>query len=367
MTTNFQLPLNQIIHGDSLDILAQLPKHSVDLVFADPPYNLQLQQDLWRPNMTQVNAVNDAWDKFENIAAYDRFTQTWLRLVHNVMKPHASIWVSGTYHNIYRVGRLMQDLGFWLLNTVTWLKPNAMPNFRGMRLKNDVEFIIWATRSPRTGYIFNHHQMKQFNTGKQLGSVWTIPHCGGDERLRDADGKKLHPTQKPEELLRRIIVASSIPGHVVLDPFMGTGTTAAVAIELNRQWLGIERDIVYVEAAQRRIAKVQPLDPTDPLLTYDTPRRGQRVAFKVLVKHNWLKPGDLLYLDHPQYTAEILQEGLLRVNGQIASIHRMAAILKDVPSSNGWLHWLYVDENGVRVPIDRLRVSFRETRNRKQE
>jgi DNA modification methylase len=358
-----QAPLNRILQGDSLELLALLPPQSVDLVFADPPYNLQLQHDLWRPNMTQVDAVNDDWDKFKDIAAYDQFSEAWLKLARDAMKENASIWVSGTYHNIFRVGRIMQDLGFWLMNTVAWLKPNAMPNFRGARLKNDVEFIIWAKRSERAGATFNHHVMKQFNAGKQLGSVWTIPVCGGEERLRDGDGKKLHPTQKPEELLKRIILATSVPGDVVLDPFLGTGTTAAVAKQLHRQWIGIERDVVYTEAAQRRVENVRPLEAGHPLLASDPPRRGYRIAFKVLLAHKMLLPGQLLYLDHPDYTAEILPEGLIRVNGRVGSIHRMAAVLKEIPTSNGWQHWLYVDESGNRVPIDQLRKRYRSMRN----
>src|SRR5712691_7012705 len=220
-----ELPINQILKGDTLTVLPALPKASIDLIFADPPYNLQLQQELWRPNLTQVDAVDDDWDQFDNFAAYDEFTRAWLKAAREVMKDTATIWVSGSYHNIFRVGTIMQDLGFWLLNTITWFKPNAMPNFRGTRLKNDVEFVIWAKRSEKARYTFNHHQMKQFNFGKQLGSMWEIPVCGGQERLKDSEGKKLHPTQKPEELLKRIIVASSKPGDIVLDPFLGSGTT----------------------------------------------------------------------------------------------------------------------------------------------
>lgn len=233
-TDTSKLPLNQVLEGDSLTCLPTLPKASVDLIFADPPYYLQLQKDLWRPNLTQVDAVNDAWDRFDNFPAYDDFTRRWLLACREVMKDSATIWVSGTYHNIFRVGVIMQDLGFWILNAITWHKPNAMPNFRGARLKNDVEVIIWAKKHAEASITFNHKAMKAFNGDKQLGSVWSIPICSGQERLRDGYGKKLHPTQKPEALLKRILLASTQPGDIVLDPFLGSGTTAAVATQLLR-------------------------------------------------------------------------------------------------------------------------------------
>jgi DNA modification methylase len=355
-----QLPLNQILRGDTLQVLPMLPPASVDLVFADPPYNLQLHQDLWRPNQTQVDGVDDAWDQFESFAAYDAFTRAWLEGARRVMKDTATIWVSGTYHNIFRVGSIMQDLGFWLLNTVSWKKGNAMPNFRGTRLKNDVEFVIWAKRSQTSRYTFNHHLMKQFNEGKQLGSVWTIPVCGGPERLKDAAGKKLHPTQKPEELLKRIIVASSKPGDVVLDPFLGSGTTAAVAKLLHRRWIGIERDAVYIEAAQRRIDAMLPL-ALEALGEYSAAEKPSRVAFGELLKRGYLRAGQTLYLDAPDSTAVILDDGRLQSNGYVGSIHRVGALLKGAPSCNGWAHWYYEDAaDGVKRPIDVLRSRVRE-------
>ncbi|MBI5959034.1 MAG: site-specific DNA-methyltransferase, partial [Chloroflexi bacterium] len=277
--------LDQLLHGDALAVLPTFPKHSVDLIFADPPYNLQLQQDLWRPNMTLVDAVNNAWDKFENLQTYDDFTRNWLLAVRDVMRPSATIWISGTYHNIFRVGTILQDLGFWVLNTVIWQKTNSMPNFRGTRLKNDVEFIIWAKRSKTARYTFNHHLMKQFNGGKQLGCVWTIPVCGGPERLKDAAGHKLHPTQKPEELLRRIILASSRPGDTILDPFAGSGTTAVVAKQLGRHWIGIEQDETYLQAAQDRVWAVQPLALSDLDRAAERPKR---VPFKTLLERGYL-------------------------------------------------------------------------------
>jgi DNA modification methylase len=359
-----QLPINQILQGDSIEVMHSLPASSIDLVFADPPYNMQLQQDLWRPNLTHVDAVDDAWDQFADFAAYDEFTRQWLTAVRRVMKDTATIWISGTYHNIFRVGTLMQDLGFWVLNTVTWFKPNAMPNFKGTRLKNDVEFVIWAKRSEKGSYTFNHHQMKQFNDAKQLGSVWTIPVCAGPERLRDQDGKKLHSTQKPEELLRRIILASSKPDDLVLDPFSGTGTTAAVAKWLRRRWIGIERDATYVQAARARLDNVHPISADDPLIADAVREKPSRVPFETLLKQGLLKPGQSLYLDKPQHSATILENGQLKANGFTGSIHRVGAQLKNAPSCNGWVHWLYMDEaSGERKPIDVLRIQARERAN----
>ncbi len=352
--------INQILAGDTLKILPELPKSSVDLVFADPPYNLQLQQELWRPNHTHVDAVDNQWDQFDNFQAYDSFTRGWLTATRRVMKETATIWVSGTYHNIFRVGAIMQDLGFWILNTITWFKPNAMPNFRGTRLKNDVEFVIWAKYSQKNRYTFNHHQMKQFNQGKQLGSMWTIPVCGGEERLKDETGKKLHPTQKPEELLHRIIVASSKPDDLVMDPFLGSGTTAAVAKHLHRNWIGIEQDETYIEAAQNRINAVQPRLFTDPIIQDAIKEKPKPVPFIALLEHQYLKPGQKLVLDKPETTAIILNDGQLKVNGFIGSIHKVGAHIKGAPSCNGWMHWFYTDEQtGQKLPIDHLRSIIR--------
>jgi DNA modification methylase len=356
------LPLDQIVQGDAVEVMAALPAQCADLIFADPPYYLQLQQQLWRPNMTLVDAVDDEWDQFASLDAYDRFTRDWLAAARAVMKETATIWISGTYHNIFRVGTILQDLGFWVLNTVTFYKPNAMPNFRGTRLKNDVEFVIWAKRSKKDRYVFNHRAMKLFNSGKQLGSVWTIPTCNREERLKDAAGKKLHPTQKPEELLRRIILASSAPGDLILDPFAGSGTTAAVAKQLHRHWIGIEREPRYVEAARARIETVQPLAVDHPLLEAFIPEKRLRVPFRVLLDAGYLHAGQPLFLDRPLCTAEILPGGLLRVEELTGSIHRLGARLKGVPSCNGWKHWFYEDrETGQSQPIDNLRQKARET------
>jgi modification methylase len=352
------LPLNQILPGDTLEILPNLPDASIDLIFADPPYNLQLQRELWRPNLTLVDAVDDAWDQFDTFAAYDAFTRAWLAEARRVMKDTASIWVSGTYHNIFRVGTILQDLGFWVLNTVTWQKVNAMPNFRGVRLKNDAEFVIWAKKAEDSRYTFNYHLMKQFNGGKQLGSVWAIPACGGGERLRDTNGKKLHSTQKPEELLKRIILASSHPGDVVFDPFLGSGTTAAVAKLLHRDWIGIERERVYIEAAQARIDIVSPLPPDH--VWVQAGQKHARISFHSLLEQGCLQVGQRLYLDKPDCEAIVLPDGKLQVGDLIGSIHQMGAWLKRVPSCNGWAHWYYDDPStGERKVIDTLREQVR--------
>ncbi len=346
-----------IILGDSLTWLARLPAQSVDLVFADPPYNLQLRKTLFRPNYSAVEAVDAEWDQFEGFDDYDAFSRAWLAQVRRVMKPTGSIWICGTYHNIFRVGAILQDFGFWVLNTVVWHKPNAMPNFRGTRLRNDVEWVVWAKYDETSRYIFNHHLMKRFNDGKQLGSVWEINRCGGPERLRDGQGKTLHPTQKPEALLRRIILASTQPGDLVLDPFVGTGTTAVVAKQLHRRWLGIENNPVYVRAARGRVYLTQPgpLDATPP-----PDPRPKRVAFKLLLKEGYLDVGQTLYFKDPACEAVIIPGGKLRLNDTIDTIHGMGRRLRESGTCNGWKHWYFLDDiTGQRQLIDVLRDRYR--------
>jgi modification methylase len=310
--------------------------------------------------MTQVDAVDAAWDKFADLNAYDRFTERWLRAARHVMKEDATIWVSGTYHNIFRVGSQMQSLGFWLLNTVCWYKPNAMPNFRGKRLKNDAEFIIWAARSQTSHYTFNHQVMKQFNDAKQLGSVWKIPLCSGAERLKDAAGKKLHPTQKPEALLERIILASSQPTDVILDPFLGSGTTAAMARKLHRQWIGIEREATYIQAAQQRIDSVEALSE-DELTPFTAPSsKIPRVPFKRLLEAGLVSAGQTLYFTANHQPATILENGKLQCGALVGSIHAVGAHLKHAPSCNGWLHWYMIDTvTKQNILLNDLRTQLR--------
>jgi len=356
-----ELPLNQILVGDCIEVMESLPEASVDLIFADPPYNLQLRNDLWRPNMTQVDAVDDAWDQFDDFAAYDQFTGRWLRAARRVMSANATIWVSGTYHNIFRVGSQMQSLGFWLLYTVCWYKPNAMPNFRGKRLKNDAEFVIWAARDESSHYTFNHRVMKQFNNAKQLGSVWKIPLCSGAERLKDADGKKLHPTQKPEALLERIILASSHPNDVILDPFLGSGTTAAIARKLHRQWIGIEREAVYIQAAQQRIEAIEPLAEDALLPLTIATNKMPRVPFKRLLEAGLVSAGQTLYFTVTHQPATILANGKLQCGALVGSIHAVGAKLREAPSCNGWLHWYVID------PITKQNILLNDLRGRLRE
>lgn len=357
------IPIRNIIYqGDCRNILSTWPKGSVDMVFADPPYNLQLKQELWRPNMTVVDAVTDAWDQVGTFEDYDTFTREWLIAVRRVMKPTATIWVSGTYHNIFRVGSIMQDMGFWLLNTVAWHKINAMPNFRGTRLKNDLEFVIWAKYSEKSRYTFHHHQMKQFNDGKQLGSMWTIPATPGAERMKDDKGEKLHSTQKPEALLERIIIAASNPGDLILDPFMGTGTTGAVARRLRRDYVGVERNAAYIPYARRRIEAVRPIAADDPLIVDAKHDRPKRVPFRRLLERDYLRPGQELYFDSPPHTGILQSNGKIQVNGFTGSIHQTAVHLTGRKSCNGWKHWHFTDEaTGQRRPLDDLRRRVRES------
>jgi DNA modification methylase len=352
--------VDQAINGDCIDILAGLPECSVDLVFADPPYYLQLRHDLWRPNSTRVDAVDDEWDRFTSFADYDAFTREWLAACRRVLKDTGTIWVIGTYHNIYRVGAILQDLDFWILNDVVWIKTNPMPNFRGVRFTNAHETLLWAQKVRGGRYTFNHHAMKALNGDLQMRSDWRIPLCTGKERIK-VNGKKAHATQKPEQLLERVILSSSNPGDVVLDPFFGTGTTGAVARRLGRHWIGIERNQGYIEIAQERIGQVQPGDTTE-LDTADQRKRNRtRVSPGMLVDSGLMKPGQLLAFDRQgRMTATVLQDGRLQYQEHTGSIHQIARMIKDAPV-NGWQHWYYRDEaSGEWLLIDGLRQVVRD-------
>jgi modification methylase len=289
--THSSLPTSQILHGDCIDIMQTLPAESIDVIFADPPYNLQLRGDLLRPDASQVNTIDDAWDTFSDFTDYDAFTREWLTQARRLMKPRSSIWVCGSYHNIFRVGTTMQDMGFWLLNTIAWYKRDATPNFNGVRLKNDVEWLIWARRSENDRHKFNHHLMKAINGDKQHGSMWNIPKVKRYEQILDANRDRRHNTQKPEALLERVLLASSEPGDLVLDPFFGTGTTGAVAKRLRRCWIGIERNVDYVELAQKRIETVNPLPPDHDYVQPIPSRRPHGVPFLKLIQHGYLNVG----------------------------------------------------------------------------
>src|SRR6266481_5778196 len=315
-------PTPRILHGDCVAELAKLPAACVELVFADPPYNLQLQGDLKRPDDSRVDAVNDDWDKFSNFAAYDDFTRAWLTACRRVMKPSATLWVIGSYHNIFRVGAILQDLGFWILNDVVWRKTNPMPNFRGRRFTNAHETMIWAARDASAkGYTFNYEALKAGNEDIQVRSDWTLPLCTGEERLKGRDGKKLHPTQKPEALLARVILSSSRPDDLVLDPFNGTGTTGAVATHLGRRYIGFEREAAYAEAARRRIAAVKPLEAPS-LAPFMTAREAPRVAFASLIERGMISAGAKLVDAKKKHRVLVRADGAVALGEAVGSIHR---------------------------------------------
>jgi modification methylase len=348
---------NRVLVGDCLEELAKLPDASVDLVFADPPYNLQLERELLRPNNTVVDGVDDAWDKFSSFADYDRFTRAWLGQCRRVLRPDGAIWVIGSYHNIFRLGVALQDLGFWIQNDVIWRKTNPMPNFRGKRFTNAHETLIWAGRDAKSRVTFNYEAMKALNDDIQMRSDWLFPICSGPERLKDGEGRKAHPTQKPEALLSRILLATSNPGDLVLDPFFGTGTTGAAARRLGRRWLGIERDADYAEAARRRIDRVRPLPPS-ALETARSKRAEPRVPFGTIIELGILEPGITLTDERGGVRAEVKADGTLSLAGRQGSIHRLGAEVQGKTACNGWTFW-HFEAEGVRKPIDALREEAR--------
>lgn len=354
-----QLPMDQVLQGNCLEILPSLPPESVDLIFADPPYNLQLKGQLWRPNVTRVDGVDDDWDKFDTFSAYDDFSCAWLTECRRVLKPAGTLWVIGSYHNIYRVGKLLQDLDYWILNDVVWVKTNPMPNFRGVRYTNAHETLLWVQKESGAKYTFNYHAMKDLNEGLQMRSDWYIPICSSAERIKN-NGKKAHPTQKPEALLYRIILASSNAGDVVLDPFFGTGTTGAVARKLHRHFIGIEVNPDYVRVARKRINGILQLEFDPCVFVTPDPRQMKRVPFGALVEHGYLKPGQVLFLGITgDVQATVLADGAIACKSQRGSIHKIARNIHKGPS-NGWMLWHYWDESTQsRQPIDKLRQRYR--------
>jgi modification methylase len=349
---------NRILVGDCIAEMNKLPAACVDLVFADPPYNLQLEGGLSRPDQSLVDAVDDDWDKFADFASYDRFTRDWLTAARRVMKRDATICVIGSYHNIFRVGAILQDLGFWILNDIVWRKANPMPNFRGRRFTNAHETMIWATRSADAkGYTFNYEALKAGNEDSQVRSDWYFPLCTGGERLKGADGKKVHPTQKPEALLSRLLLAASNAGDLVLDPFFGSGTTGAAAKRLGRRFLGIERDTGYVEAAQARIAAVEPAS-AEALAPMPTKRSEPRVAFSSLVEAGFVRPGEILIDAAGRHRASIRADGSVSAGPAVGSIHKIGALVQGLPACNGWTFW-HVERNGRRTLIDDFRSNVR--------
>lgn len=352
------LPLNEILLGDCIASLAKLPAESVDVVFADPPYNLQLEQALTRPDQSLVDAVDDDWDKFASFTDYDSFTRAWLSGVRRVMKKNATLWVIGSYHNIFRVGATLQDLDFWLLNDIVWRKANPMPNFRGRRFTNAHETMIWASKSADAkAYTFHYDAMKSANEDVQMRSDWFIPLCTGDERLKGEDGRKVHPTQKPEALLARILLSSSNPGDVVLDPFFGTGTTGAVAKKLGRHFIGLERDPLYAKAARARIDGVEPLSGVS-IAAAPEKRAEIRVPFLSLIEGGHVKAGETLVDERRRFQAIVRADGTLTLGPIIGSIHKVGALTQGLPACNGWTFW-HVERNGKLVCIDEFRAKVR--------
>ncbi len=348
---------NVILPGDCVDIMKSLPRESVDMVFADPPYNLQLNGDLHRPNNSLVDAVDNDWDQFDSLQAYDKFTREWLSAARDTLKPEGSLWVIGSYHNIFRVGAILQDLGFWILNDVIWRKANPMPNFRGRRFTNAHETLIWASKSEQSKYRFNYDNMKSLNEDLQMRSDWFIPLCTGAERLKDSSGQKAHPTQKPEALLYRCIMSSTIPGDVVLDPFFGTGTTGAVAKKLGRDYIGIEREESYLKAATERLKNVKQVGDAE-ILHAPSKREETRIPFGWLIERGLLKPGATLTDSKGRIEAQIGADGNLITNNVRGSIHKVGAAVQGAPSCNGWTFW-HVRQGKQNVPIDALRQQLR--------
>jgi len=349
------LPLGQIIPGDCIEAMRSLPSASVDLVFADPPYNLQLGGDLNRPDGSHVDAVTNDWDKFDSFAAYDRFTREWLAEARRVLKPTGSLWVIGSYHNIFRVGAILQDMGFWILNDIVWRKANPMPNFKGTRFTNAHETLIWASMGEKARYTFNYRAMKTLNDELQMRSDWVLPICSGQERLKKG-GSKVHSTQKPESLLYRVMLATSNKGDVILDPFFGTGTTGAVAKRLGREWIGCERESAYREAALERIELALPLDES-AVQTMQSPKAAPKVAFGTLVETGWIAPGAQLFDRKRRFAATVRADGSLASAAETGSIHGLGARLQGAPSCNGWSFW-HIEHDGQLKPLDDIRQLY---------
>lgn len=354
--SNIILPLNKVVVGDCIETMESLPEGCVDMIFADPPYNLQLGGDLHRPNNSKVDAVDDHWDQFESFAAYDDFTRRWLKAARRVLKPDGALWVIGSYHNIFRVGSILQDLGFWMLNDVVWRKTNPMPNFRGRRFTNAHETLIWCAKDKDARYRFNYEAMKALNDDLQMRSDWTLPICSGKERLKK-DGVKAHPTQKPESLLYRVILSSTEPGDVILDPFFGTGTTGAVARKLGRNWIGLDQDPEYAEIATARIKRIKAEQDLE-LLRTASKRSQPRIPFGTVLERGLLKPGDVLYDPRKRYSAKVRADGTLVTADFKGSIHQAGAFVQKAPSCNGWSFW-HVEQRGKLVPIDQFRQKIR--------
>jgi modification methylase len=349
------LPVGQILDGDCIEAMRSLPTDSVDLIFADPPYNLQLGGDLARPDGSHVDAVTDHWDQFDSFAAYDKFSREWLTEARRVLKPNGALWVIGSYHNIFRLGAMLQDMGFWILNDVVWRKSNPMPNFKGTRFTNAHETLIWCSMGEKAKYTFNYRLMKTLNDELQMRSDWVLPICSGQERLKKG-GTKVHPTQKPEALLYRVMLATTNKGDVVLDPFFGTGTTGAVAKRLGREWIGCERESIYREAALERIELALPLDES-ALTTMQSHKAPPKVAFGTLIETGWITAGAVLTDKKRRIKALVRADGSLAADAETGSIHGLGAKVQGAPSCNGWTYW-HIEHEGELKPIDAIRKLY---------
>ena len=356
MLGGIKTKVNQILKGDCIEQMRSLPKGSVDAVFADPPYNLQLSGELLRPNNTLVDGVDDKWDKFESLASYDKFSREWLSAARDVLIENGSLWVIGSYHNIFRVGAILQELGFWILNDVVWRKTTPMPNFRGKRFTNAHETIIWCSKGQNAKYTFNYEAMKALNEDIQMRSDWLLPICNGSERIKK-NGRKAHPTQKPEALLHRVILSSTLVGETILDPFFGSGTTGAVARKLGRNFIGIERDEEYIEIAKKRLQDIPKVKDVN-LITTPSKKTEPRVAFGSLVERGLLEPGTILVDQRKRHAAKVRADGSIISAEHRGSIHRVGALVQDAPACNGWQFW-HLDVGGKLTPIDTLRQRLR--------
>ena len=354
MTKLGKLDINTIHLGDCIELLKQAPDNSVDLIFADPPYNLQLKGELYRPNQTKVDAVNDAWDKFDSKEDYDKFTAAWMKECHRILKNTGSFWVIGTYHNIFRIGTILQNTGFWMLNDIIWVKPNPMPNFKGTRFNNAHETLIWAAKSQTSNYTFHYHSLKAMNDDLQMRSDWWIPICQGSERIR-INGQKAHSTQKPVELLLRVILSTSNPDDIVLDPFSGSGTTAAVAKRLGRKYMAFEREAFYVQVAQDRLEKIMPVE--NNLLEYRIETKKPKVPFCNLIEKGYVKIGEYLYAKDGKTFAQVNADSTLSKDDITGSIHRVSAAILQKSNNNGWSYW-YVKRKNKFISIDELRYDY---------
>ena len=343
------MEVNKIIRGDCLKVLENFQDESIDLVFADPPYNLQLNKELYRPNSSKVSSVNDNWDKFASFEKYDEFTEKWLFHCKRVLKPNGSLWVIGSYHNIFRVGKIIQDLGFWILNDIIWRKTNPMPNFKGTRFTNAHETLIWASKSQKSKFTFNYDSMKSLNEDVQMRSDWLLPICSGKERLR-SNGEKVHSTQKPESLISRILLSSSNKGDLILDPFLGTGTTADIEKKYSRSWIGIEKNPFYIQEANKRIDNTETHND-DALETLKPKSIEPRIPFGSLIERGYLRPGEVLFDGRKRWFAKVRVDGSLISNESKGSIHKVGASVQGLPACNGWHFWHHQRTNDI-ISID---------------